>query len=636
MSELTGPPGAPEASGRHRMSMPGVLEGLPRRLADWAVNRSLAPNSVTGISLALGLCAAAWFSAGTRPDNISGALALLASYLAWRAARWLAGPAAGPVAGSAAAALARPAGAGAGTLAEMSGTVSDYAVYVGLAVGGYEAHWSGTWELAAAVVIAVAVRRTAVACGGQIAGPPSDGNPLAKALRGFLAFSPGGRVAVIVVVAPIWGAHATLLILLQWGIIAIAYVITGHGPDRVTAASPFRVRSPVRPELSSRTELPARAELPAREELPARADSPASVDTSVRDVSVTAESPVSVDLPVPMDASVPAEGPVSVDPPVRVDSSAADSPVVADPPARPDSSVPAGRPGRVDSLIGLDSRVHVDSPVREFSSVPADPAVRTGSSGLSTSAALARLASGAGQSETPLALAGPSEPTMTLDLMISREPGRRREPKPRTVLDPQARATIAAYRDDGAAAVWLSRVVRGQFVPLPPAVAGLVAASFLAWLGMRNLPGMLLLTPLVVMLLAAFGSGHPHDGRLDWLVPAVLVAGQLVYIAAIGFSFGVPAPVTFTLCALIALRYVDLARRDPRNAAQAADTRPGWEGRMLVVGIGAMLGIATVAYVALAAYAGALICGRLKAGLAPPGTGHAGEQHGPRAGSIVE
>src|SRR5258708_12538015 len=147
MSELTGPPGAPEASGRHGMSMPGVLEGLPRRVADWAVNRSLAPNSVTGISLALGLCAAAWFSAGTRPDNISGALALLASYLAWRAARWLAGPAAGPVTGPAAAAQARPAGAGAGTLAEMSGTVSDCAVYAGLAVGGYEAHSSAPREL---------------------------------------------------------------------------------------------------------------------------------------------------------------------------------------------------------------------------------------------------------------------------------------------------------------------------------------------------------------------------------------------------------------------------------------------------------------------------------------------------------
>jgi hypothetical protein len=201
---------------------------------------------------------------------------------------------------------------------------------------------------------------------------------------------------------------------------------------------------------------------------------------------------------------------------------------------------------------------------------------------------------------------------MTLELMIHTEPGPDREPKPKTVLEPEALATIAAYRDDGAAALWLSRVVRGQFVPLPPAVAGLAATSFLAWLGMRNLPGVLLLTPLVVMLLAAFGSGHPHNGRFDWLVPALLVAGQLVYIAAIGFSFGVWAPLTFTLCALIGLRYVDLAKRDRRDAARGAATRLGWEGRMLVVGIGAMLGITAVAFVALSVYVAALVCGRVR------------------------
>ena len=64
------------------MSVPETLDDLPRRLARWAVNRSLAPASVTGISLALAVCAAGWFSAGTRPDNVNGALALCASYLA--------------------------------------------------------------------------------------------------------------------------------------------------------------------------------------------------------------------------------------------------------------------------------------------------------------------------------------------------------------------------------------------------------------------------------------------------------------------------------------------------------------------------------------------------------------------------
>jgi Family of unknown function (DUF5941) len=116
------------------------------------------------------------------------------------------------------------------------------------------------------------------------------------------------------------------------------------------------------------------------------------------------------------------------------------------------------------------------------------------------------------------------------------------------------------------------------------------------------------------MLLAAFGSGHPHNGKLDWLVPAVLMAGQLVYVAAIGFSFGVWAPLTFTLCALIAMRYIDLTVRDrgrPGRLGRPAETRLGWEGRMFVVGVGAMLGVPIVAYVALSAYVAALVCGRV-------------------------
>jgi hypothetical protein len=604
------------------MSMPEALDGLPRRVADWAVNRSLAPTSVSGISLALGLCAAAWFSAGTRPDNIRGAVALLASYLAWRAARWLAGPAPGALA-------ARSARAGAGTLAELAGTVSDYAVYAGLAVGGYEARWSGTWELATAVVIAAAVRRTAVTCGGHVAGGSGEPNPLSSLLRGFLAFSAGGRVAVIVVAAPVWGAHATLLILLEWGIIATAYVITGHGPERVEvedaadpfwppgraelAGSPIRIGSSTRAELSAPPEPSARTELSARAEFSARVDSPAPADTSVME-----ESPAGADASV-MRESAGADAAV-----MRESPASADASVLEESPAGADASVmresPAGRAGSLDSPGPADpaayadppARAGMDPPARARGSASADSGGPLGSAGLSTSAALTRLASGAGQSETPLALASSSETTMTLELMIHTEPARDREPKPKTVLEPRALATIVAYRDDGAAAVWLSRVVRGQFVPLPPAVAGLAATSFLAWLGMRNLGGLLLLTPLVVMLLAAFGSGHPHNGRLDWLVPALLLAGQLVYIAAIGFSFGVWAPVTFTLCALIALRYVVLARRDRRDAARGAETRLGWEGRMLAVGIGAMLGITAVAFVALSVYVAALVFGTVR------------------------
>jgi hypothetical protein len=131
---------------------------------------------------------------------------------------------------------------------------------------------------------------------------------------------------------------------------------------------------------------------------------------------------------------------------------------------------------------------------------------------------------------------------------------------------------------------------------------------------MRNLPGLLLLTPLVVMLLAGFGSTHPHAGRLDWLTPAVLLAGQLVYVAAVGFAFGVPAALTFTLCALISLRYVELAARGRRLRWRSPDSRLGWEGRMLIVGFGAIVGVPLIAFVALSVYLAVLIFARAAEG----------------------
>jgi hypothetical protein len=460
------------------VSVPETLDDLPRRLARWAVNRSLAPASVTGISLALAVCAAGWFSAGTRPDNVNGSLALCASYLASCAARWLADPAPD--------APGQSAGVAATRIAEWCGAVSEYVVYAGLAVGGYEEHWSDTWQLAVAVMIVLSVRRTAVACSRPATDAPGAGNPVGHAIRVFFSCPPGGRIALITLAAPIWGARATLMFLLEWGIVATGFALTGRGPYRVPVAGSAEPAGP----------------------------------------ALVADSPV----------------------PVEAD----------EPPAA------------------------LAAPTRE-----------------------------AGQDEPPPTLADSPELTAALDLFVYAEPVTQAEAAPEAAADPQALATMAACRDDGRVALWLGRVVRGELVPLPPAVAGLAATSLLAWLGMRNLPGPLLLTPVVVMLLAAFGSGHPHDGRLDWLTPAVLLAGQLVYFAAVGFSFRVPPPVTFTLCGLVALHYVELAGRGGPDALQASDTRLGWEGRMFIAGLGAMIGIVMVAYLALSAYLVVLVCAKI-------------------------
>jgi hypothetical protein len=184
---------------------------------------------------------------------------------------------------------------------------------------------------------------------------------------------------------------------------------------------------------------------------------------------------------------------------------------------------------------------------------------------------------------------------------------------------PSSRSSLLLrLRDDGALARGLGALVRGNLLPLPPALLGLSAISALALLGLRGLPWALMIAPAVVMLLAAPGSAHPHTGRLDWLVPALLLGAQILYLTAVGLGAGVPGPVIFVLGAALLMRYADLAcpgrpvmlarGRSPDTEAGGRGTALGWEGRLLIAGLAAAMGIATFAYLALTVYFGFLIC----------------------------
>jgi len=398
------------------MTVAEAVDGLPRRVASWAAAMSLAPNSLTGISLALGVCSAVWFTAGSTLGYAAGALALSSSYLAGRPARQLAGRPGGGTRGwqpgakavsdrrlaRACAALTEcgayaslaAAGPAAGALAA-SGLVTGGQVTSGPAAG-----WSGIWQLATTTVIMVAVSQLAVACASPaLAGRPPEASPGGLTWR-LLALPYGGRILLVAVTAPVLGARGAFFAVLGGAVVAIGYAI-----------------------VSGRS--------------------------------------------------------------------------------RPDAA-------RMERTV--------------------------------------------------------------------------------------------ACRDDGLIATEIGRPVRGQLVPLPPALTGFAAVSVLALLGLRHLPGLLLLAPVVAMLLAAVGSSHPHDGRLDWIVPVLLQAAQFAYVAAIGAASGVPGPLIFAVCAMIAMHYADLAGHARRGAAL------GWEGRMIAAGAGAALGIATFAYLLLAAYLGVLIC----------------------------
>ncbi len=172
--------------------------------------------------------------------------------------------------------------------------------------------------------------------------------------------------------------------------------------------------------------------------------------------------------------------------------------------------------------------------------------------------------------------------------------------------DPSARqadGTLAAYRDDGIVSRWIGGLVEGRLPPLPPVLVGLLVTGVLAALGLQNLTGILVLTPVEAMMLAALGARHPHDGLLDWLVPALLMAGECVFLAALGLSHRVAAWLVFTLLAAVIMRHVDLVFRARVGRGLPADVFGlGWEGRMLLAGVAALAGLVPFAYAALSGY----------------------------------
>jgi hypothetical protein len=176
-------------------------------------------------------------------------------------------------------------------------------------------------------------------------------------------------------------------------------------------------------------------------------------------------------------------------------------------------------------------------------------------------------------------------------------------PGPRARVTPDGIDDLAAYRNDGWMAREIGLIVQGRLPPLLSAVVGVVVTSVLAALGMANLPGVLMLTPVEAMLLAALGSRHPHDGARDWLVPPLLLAGEFLYVAALGLAHQVPPVVIYSLLAAVVLRHLDIAYRARHGAGISADTYGlGWDGRMLLIGLGAMSGQATLVYIAFSGY----------------------------------
>jgi hypothetical protein len=543
-------PAGPEAD---LAQEPPFLADTARIVLDWARGRALGSSSVTGISVALALCAAGWLSEGTRPGNFWAALALAGSFLAVLAARSLA---AAPAVGrrrvddaAKAAALGK-----ARYLAAIGWSVSECAVYAGLAVGAIADRWSGIWILAIAVLAMTGIRELMTASTWPGGRDDADRSLVRRVVAEALRMPAGGRVALIAIAAPIWGSRAALLALLDWTIIAVGFGLASlQGPprDRDRDGSRSAEPAPAGQGAGRTSESSPRASLavlllPAGDATGPRLD-PATVD----------------ELEVPGDdADQPAAGP-----------GPGDSPFPA-----PAGNAP-GAPGQPGARPAAGPQ-------------PGDP---SGVSSWGPAAADAPPAAA-------LPVAAPSEAERWRDQLL-------------------------LLRDDGILARNLGALVRGNLLPLPPAILGLAATAVLAYLGLASVPGILIMSPCLIMLLAAFGASNRHAGRLDWLVPAVLLGWQCLYLTTVGQAQRIPAPATFALCAVLLVRYADLAcagrpvimaKRRRRNwtvelteGDRERGSALGWEGRMLLMGAAAAVGIGTLAYIALSAYLGWLICAKV-------------------------
>jgi hypothetical protein len=192
-------------------------------------------------------------------------------------------------------------------------------------------------------------------------------------------------------------------------------------------------------------------------------------------------------------------------------------------------------------------------------------------------------------------------------------------------ITPEAATEITACRDDGPVAVWLGGFVQDRIPPLVPLAAGLLVTGMLVVLGLGNLPGVLIVVPVVALLLAALGSRHPHDQPRDWLVPPALQAGEFMYLAALAFARGVSEPVTFALLMAVVLRHFEVACRARVWPGKRADKSGlGWDGRLLVAGAFAIFGIVPAGYVLLSVYLWLLLVRDFLVGWLPDRLGYPG------------
>lgn len=169
---------------------------------------------------------------------------------------------------------------------------------------------------------------------------------------------------------------------------------------------------------------------------------------------------------------------------------------------------------------------------------------------------------------------------------------------------------LRVLRDDSHMGLLLGRLVPGLAPPLLTTVAGAVVVLVLIAADGGRLTGITLFAPVAALLLSGLASGHPHDGRYDWLVPPLLRVTEYSYLTVVGLASGVPGPLVFVLLVTVVCHHRDDVARPAVGVSRPAWVRCaalGWDGRMIAIAVGGALSALTAAYGILAAYLAILL-----------------------------
>ncbi|WP_460447799.1 CDP-alcohol phosphatidyltransferase family protein, partial [Angustibacter aerolatus] len=209
---------------------------LVRPPSRWLTRPALALGlpaaAVTGVALLLGLAAAAAYAGGGTGWRVLGSVLLLASLVV-------------DCVDGQVARLTRTTSARGAWLDVGADRVKEYAVYAGLAAG---AHDRTGWVLALAAMALLVTRHHVDFAYATLGSSDADSGVAAWSartdLRGwtlwarrFVIMPVGERTLVLVVLAPLLGVRATLVVLLAWGLVAAAWTTAGRVGRTVLARS---------------------------------------------------------------------------------------------------------------------------------------------------------------------------------------------------------------------------------------------------------------------------------------------------------------------------------------------------------------------------------------------------------------